>query len=284
VRPRTGAQAHAGSRNAPELFVSEVGSDAINIYTDIWNRRGATYAASITAGVSGAVGIWIDRKGTLYVANETAGNVTEYARGSTTPDLTISQGLMRPLTVAVDSHGTLYVGDWYGYIAEYPPGKTAPSAQVTGLQTPAQMAFDAADNLYVADSGGGGFGAVWEVPFGQTSKQGLNLQGIENPMGIAFDLFGDLVVSDGGLMTNEIFVYPPGQIHPACTVTQGLTGGPSPANIAIGTSGALYVAQQNEIGSVVWSVLAYSVSGFALRSTSASQMDRPFGVAVWEPR
>jgi hypothetical protein len=271
-----------------ELFVAEAGSNSVNIYTNMGSRNGGTLAGTITEGISVPFGVWIDRRGTLYVANFGNSTVTEYPRGSGTPSSTISQGVSLPWGVAVDSRGTLYVADWSGslggYIDEYPAGSTTPTIQIKGFEQPAQMTFDSSNNLYVADNGGGGFGSVWEVPFGTTKLENLSLEDLEQPIGIALDSNDDLFVSDNSLFTNEVFVFLPGHRFPSCEITQGLgsNSGTDAVMIAIGKRGTLYVAQQNTSRNIFASILTYSASGYALRSTTTVDMNRPIGVAIWE--
>jgi len=274
-----------------ELFVAEYGSNAVNIYTGVDNREGGTLLGTITAGIAGPIGVWVDRNATLYVANSSDNAVTEYVRGSNVPATTVTLGVSQPSGVAVDSHGTLYVGNFAssgGYVDEYPAGSNAPSARIKGLQQPEEMAFDANDNLYIADngSGGSGSGAIWKVPFGKTALINLGLEDLSNPLGVSLDANGDLFVSDDGLLTDEIFVFQPGHKAPSCVISQGFPEGTTPGMIALANNATLYAAQQNNnpYERILPSVLTYLPGGYALRSETKEQMDKPVGVALWEQR
>jgi sugar lactone lactonase YvrE len=266
------------------VYVAESGNDQVDAFVGLWNRNGGHYVGSITAGVSSPLGIWIDAAGTLYVANDGNDTVTEYPGRTGSPSLTISQGVSQPWGVAVDSHGTVYVGNMNGgYIDEYPAGSTAPSTTITGLNAPAQMVFDKADNLYVADDAGS---SVDEVPFGQTKAISLDLRGLQNPVGVALDSNGDIFVSDVGPInpTDDVLVYLPGQKWPTCAVVMGGFGGNlgAPEGIALGRNGTLYVALQGNPNSYV---LTFSSHGYVLRSmTSGSVIDVPHGIAIWEQK
>jgi hypothetical protein len=160
----------------------------------------------------------LDAQGTLYVANYNhgtfGGGVTVYPAGSSTPSLTLSQGLGAPLDVAVDTNGDVYVVNRGSppSIVVYPPGQTTPSRSITSslIQSPTQVLFDSARNLYFGDNNAG----VSEIAFGSQQPVSLNLQGLANTSGIALDpLDGDLFVAD--IHFNKVFVYPPGNVQPA---------------------------------------------------------------------
>ena len=54
------------------------------------------------------------------------------------------------------------------------------------------------------------------------------------------DVRGDLVVTNA--QGNSLTVYPPGEIHPSQTITNGMA---TPVNVACGKDGALYVVDLN---------------------------------------
>src|SRR5579863_9579778 len=82
----------------------------------------------------------------LYVTNDgEAHNVTVYRADAKNPSpiATISDDLEFPAGMCVDGHGTLYVADHTGWIAEYPAGKTKPSKVITkGTDNPGYCAID----------------------------------------------------------------------------------------------------------------------------------------------
>lgn len=75
---------------------------------------------SITDGLSGPYGVWVDRRGNLYVANRLDVNVLEYKPGATTPTFTYDAGMTAPVKVTVDGSGNVYEADNNGgFVNEY---------------------------------------------------------------------------------------------------------------------------------------------------------------------
>ena len=133
----------------------------------------------------------MDVAGTLYVANDHGHDVTIYPAGSNRPSLTLSSGLERPYSVAVDAAGTVYVGDFDGQVVEYPAGQTQPSLVIPQQQGPSHYGvpvnetIDANGNLFVSywyfDSA-----SVAEFAPGSTAPQFTGTNLVSRPAGLAF--------------------------------------------------------------------------------------------------
>jgi hypothetical protein len=129
--------------------------------------------------------------GMLYVPNynfgKSGGSVAIYPPRATTPSLVLTQGLTAPISVAVDAGGNVYVSNRATTpdIVIYPPGSTTPSATIEGslIQFPANLIFDAAQNLYIADQDNG----VLEIPNGSSEPVSLGLKGVTGAVGLALD-------------------------------------------------------------------------------------------------
>ncbi len=128
---------------------------------------------SITQGVSGPRGLFVDDAGTLYVANATPHTITEYLAGQTSPSTTLTMP-DPPLTLSVGPDGTVYAvtkhhGGAYRLV-EFDPGAISPSRSLKffyGLPCPIYvggLAADANNNLYLMEDGAcaGGGGGVYE--------------------------------------------------------------------------------------------------------------------------
>jgi hypothetical protein len=199
----------------PWLYVGGLLNNTIAIY-DL-AAPGTPQVGAITQGISGPYGIAIDTAGTLYVANENAGN------GTTSPSLTLSQGLKSPFGVAVDTNGDVYVtnpAQGAPDIVVYPAGQSVPSRIITSnsIKTPNQLVFDSARNLYICDAQTG----VWEIPFGSQQPISLNLQGLTRPIAITIDprnedLFVSLFSGAG-----EVLVFAPGNVHAIRTLNNSV--------------------------------------------------------------
>jgi len=180
----------------------------------------------------------------------TRANVTEFARGSSTPFATLTIGLNSPSTVAVDPRGTVYVnqveeleGEPHDVVLVYPKGAQVPSRSITlpdggyDLQ-PGEMAFDGSGNLLVAFSVNVDTAHVFTISPG--ASQGADL-GLQNPQGngLTIDAAGNLYAGGGGA---GVSVYAPGTTVPFRTMTAPffayfMTAAPD---------GALYVAGDTE--------------------------------------
>jgi hypothetical protein len=199
------------------LFEANLTTKTVNVYkTGALSSNPAPIATFHTA--SGCPdGLAIDKKGTLYVADECNGNdIEEFPKGSTTEKTAIT-GISNPSGLAIDKTGTLYVSTYPASIEEYPYGSTSPSQVITGqgLTDPFGLALDKNDNLYVAD-----FGAhqVFEIPYGTTTVTALDLQDLVEPLGVAIDeQTDDLWVTDG--QGNKTNVYKLGQTSPIQTIS-----------------------------------------------------------------
>ncbi len=91
--------------------------------------------------------------GNLYVANYSAGTVSKFAPGATTPSATLT-GLNQPSALAFDGSGNLYVAnEWYGTVSKFAPGSTTPSVTLNGdgYGEPIALTFDRSGYLYVAN-------------------------------------------------------------------------------------------------------------------------------------
>jgi hypothetical protein len=196
-------------------------------------------AGEITDGVEGSYGLCVDRYGNLYVANDGNDTVTEYAPGATTPSMTYSLDLARPLYPMVDSHGNLWVTNAdTGTVVEYRNGKNSVN-QV--LQTPGVEAdgldFDPQGNLYVAYRGSGGSGSIEEFPPGSSQGTILGMT-LNQPQSVVVTSNGTiLTVETGG--TDRIDVFPPGYQTP--TLEVGVKDVPTELAIT-STQRALYIS------------------------------------------
>jgi sugar lactone lactonase YvrE len=143
--------------------------------------------------------------------------VTVYARGSTSPSATYSDGLSRPLYPIVDSSGDLWVSNANnGTVVEYQPGSTSVYQVLHTLGNEADgMDFDEQGNLYVA----------YRTPsadsiekFAHGSAQGKSLgMSLNQPQGVIVDNIGNiLTVETGG--TNRIDLFHPGAQTPSVEV------------------------------------------------------------------
>jgi sugar lactone lactonase YvrE len=152
---------------ADNLYVGTQ-ANTVNVYAP----GSRTPSRIISDGISYPTGFAFDAAGDLYVANvfggtqycgrnSTAGWVTAYAPGATSPFLTITaqQGICNPFRLAFDDAGDLYVAngppgsEHASNVTVYAPSSSTLQRTITdGVDGPWALALDHAGNLYVANA------------------------------------------------------------------------------------------------------------------------------------
>ena len=252
-------------------------SDFLNNDVEIYSAAGTNQSpiGTITDGISGPEGSFVDTHGNLYVTNVTNDTVTMYPKGSTSFTLQYT-GFVYPTAVTVDEKGTAYVSDLVGQkVVEFPYGNTRSKRTIT-IEYPQGVATDLKKDLYVAyNTGGhgGGPGTVNEYAPKATNGTNLNLP-IVWAAGDAIDKQSDVVVADQGSGSNAaVYVFPPGSTTPSLTITQGLE---DPFRLAFDKKFKhLYVADAESNV-----VQVYSYPSGTLADTISSGLKSAFGVAV----
>jgi hypothetical protein len=173
-----------------------------------------------------------------------------------------ASGLYKPLDVAVDGAGNVFVvdymilgGDSVGNAAIF---KITPSGVqsifASRVSYASSLAVDKAGNLFVADYDNG---IIYQYkPSGLRSTFASKLY---HPMGIAFDSLGNLFVADnsvGNLYQGSIYKYKPDGSRVTIAV---LNPGDRPADLALDSMGNLYMA---DLGGNIYS---YNLSGVLRR-------------------
>ena len=211
------------AKKAVTLYLSDVQADAIELFP-AYDGNDPGQIGTITQGIDTPVNIAIDNSGTLYVANNGNNTVTEYPLGATSPSITLSNQLVYPNGVTVDSEGTVYVtsGLYLGscYVLEFPKGSSSPTVKID-FSLPIGLAIDKKDNLYVGDAGAN---LVYEVPKGTTTPENLSLNDLGDPTGLAFDSKDNLWVSNdeplykGSYIVFAVHGFKLGQTTPFATI------------------------------------------------------------------
>ncbi|HEY3675818.1 MAG TPA: hypothetical protein VGK84_07465 [Candidatus Tumulicola sp.] len=127
----------------------------------------------------------------LYVLYAGANAVVVYTHNGKQVLRTITDGIHSPDAMAIDSQGTLYVGNLdhssSGAVKVYPPGTSTPTTTITvrGRQV---LACDASGNLYIGTDKTN----VINVYSNQGTTLVRTLTGIRRPVAIAFDAVGNV--------------------------------------------------------------------------------------------
>jgi hypothetical protein len=259
------------------VYVSNHNNAILGYPIDVQNP--APFEA-ITYGINGPTGIWTTSNGDLYVANGGNNTVTAYHAGATAPFYTLLDPPQQPQAVAVDSSGTVYVGNneefWTpscgcdNIIEEFPAGSQGMSKYILE-PGPVGMAFDAKDNLYVADYYGDETNRfIYVYPPGSTNPNANKYTSLQLPRAITFSKTGTFFVSDPGL--SSVFMFSPNRNAP----TKRISVADTPQQ-AWWASGKLYVAQYN--GNQV-SVFSKLHGRWSLVNAITQNVDEPIGVAV----
>ena len=202
-------------------------------FVDVLTMKGQQ-VGQIANGLETPEGLFVDTKGSLWVANVI--NVLVYPHGSLSPTKTLTDPVGFPGDVTVCPNGTAYVADLYdttngnqSSIQVYAHGSSKPTGSLTyasDFRNP-YLTCDVAGNVFVAilTSDSVGAGRVIEFPKGKQSGAkdlGITLQ---SPGGIKPDNAGNLLVND--LVAQTITEYtesgsPTGQSIATGTQVEGI--------------------------------------------------------------
>ncbi|HEY1868419.1 MAG TPA: hypothetical protein VGG70_08965, partial [Candidatus Cybelea sp.] len=261
------------------VFEGDQMETAVNIYQTADLSSNPPPIATIHVASGCPYGMAIDKKGTLYVADNCfSGDVEEYPKGSTTLKTTITDGISYPLGLAIDKSGTLYVSNYPAAITEYPHGSTSPSKTITGggLTDPFGLALDKKGNLYIADFGAD---AVFELPAGSSSVTNLNLQSLGEPLGLAIDQKSGTLWETAGSTSNVINVY---QLGGSASPIMTITGNGDPYAISLENKGKPKdeVVESDITTDAVYAFMPGSYTPYATLSNGISL---PTGLLIAKP-
>jgi hypothetical protein len=207
-------------RNA--LLVADWGSNGIEVFRPVnWSNRGR-----VTVGIKTPYGSWVDKNGSLYVANFGNPNVTEY---NSNGDEIFAYGADAPRAVTTDGAGNVYVAGESGSITEYGQLSSAPTATCSPGGISLGVAVDKHRNVFVTYYAEDVHGII-EYP-GGLDKSGCNAPvlpiSLGYPGGMVIDPKGNLLVCDVSAGVIDVIAPPytsitgtfgPGFIDPA-TIT-----------------------------------------------------------------
>jgi serine/threonine-protein kinase len=138
--------------SAGNVYVTS-GATAGSCYVVVFPKGSSTPSKQIN-GFDLPIGLAVDAKGDLFVADALKNDVYEVAKGKSTPKELGLTGLEDPTGVSIDPKGNLWVVSYSGDTAsEFVVGKTKPAKVVTdSLSGPYSIAFGKGGQMYVGNS------------------------------------------------------------------------------------------------------------------------------------
>jgi hypothetical protein len=251
-----------------DLYVGDLNTNAVDVL------RNKTYreVGAITSGVDSPVGLFLDTRGNLYVANQFGGDVSEYAPGNMgAPNFIYNSAMGIPGGVTVDRHGNVYEADYgNGLVNEYFQGS---NVAVSACSTPggaAGVAVDTAGDVFVTYQQNGVY-TLAEFVGGLRGCRLTVLQTLGSTGGgLALDANGKLLEADG----NAVVVIPPPYTGISGTIGSGFSGA---ATVNLNRKNTLaFVADYSNI-----TVTVINYPGGTNQTVLSNGFGLPFSVVDW---
>ena len=174
----------AKSKVEKDFFVSTTGPEVL-----IYSNKTYGETGELTNGLSATDGVWVDKKGNIYVANVPT-NVVEFKKGGSSPICTYT-GATDPISVTTDANGNVYVVDFEGgFVDEYAQCSNTIEKQFQATDVEG-AAVDKSGDLFVAYSGS----SLEEFKGGSTTGTPLGAS-VGESAGLIIDKKGNLIADD----------------------------------------------------------------------------------------
>jgi DNA-binding beta-propeller fold protein YncE len=235
-------------------------------------QAGSTYVkagvltALVSNGLSFPLGVAVDSRGNVYIANTDSNTIEKWTAASNTVTELVSSGLNRPAAIAVDAVGNVYIADNNNNaIKEWTVANRNVITVVSGVYDPQGVAVDREGNVYLSETDDN---VVLEWTAANSSLSSLFFV-LYSPDGVAVDCAGNVYAAnaDGG----SIMEWTEANSN-LTTVVSGLN---QAYGVAVDGSGNVYIADTDYAAIKEWTVNDNIVT--ELVSTG---LNRPSGVAV----
>jgi serine/threonine-protein kinase len=173
-----------------------------------------------------------DGAGNLFVADAMNYRILKVAKDGSQSVMPVTNRSV-PITVAVNSAGTLFVADSDNQILELPQGGTQHTFPPNASAQPGGVAVDGAGNVFFSDAV---INQVMELPKGG-QLVALSFTGLTSVAAVAVDSVGDVFVVDG----ERVVEMPKGSPQ----IVLGFTGVTGAAGLAVDSVGTVYLADHS---------------------------------------
>jgi hypothetical protein len=174
----------AKSKVEKDFFVSTTGPDVL-----IYSNKTYGETGELTNGLSATDGVWVDKKGNIYVANVST-NVVEFKKSGSSPICTYT-GATDPINVTTDAKGNVYVVDLLGgFVDEYAQCSNTIEKQFQAEDAQG-AAVDKSGDLFVSYGGS----SLEEFKGGSTTGTPLGAS-VGESAGLVIDKKGNLIADD----------------------------------------------------------------------------------------
>jgi DNA-binding beta-propeller fold protein YncE len=179
-----------------DLYVTDFGTGVVEILKNsTWANVG-----TISDGINGPDGAFVDKKGDIYVANYQGVTVTEYNKHNALK-YTYSAGMTDPIAVTVDKHGNVYEGDYAdggsGFVAEYAQGSNTQIASCAPGGAVEGVAVDGSGDVFVDYNLAAGGAKITEYTGGLSGCHGTTLGvSLSFAGGMVLDKNNNIIVCD----------------------------------------------------------------------------------------
>lgn len=157
------------------MAVTDFGTGATEI---LGPGPGYAYKRSITTGMNGPDGDWMDSGGRLYVAQFGGVNIVEYFAHGSVPIFTYTTNLIDPIDVTTDELNNVYAADYddsagSGFVIEFPQMSNTPSYQCPVNGNAEGVAVGETGQVFVTyNDPSSGLGRIEEFPHGLAGCHG----------------------------------------------------------------------------------------------------------------
>jgi sugar lactone lactonase YvrE len=220
--------------NAGNVYVSDTASKSLFRYSAAALSQGASATATTLATLTAPGAVAVDQRGYAYVADASAGTVTQISPAGTVNALSFT--FKSPAGLAVDAQNNLYVSDSTAAVVyQINPITGVERALALGtLVTPKGLAIDPSGNLLIADPSAP---ALYRYNF-STSTRSTVTTSATAPSAVVTDAAGNLLIADAA----QILAVPSSSNSPSFSVASV-----TPSSLAIDAAGNLYTGSGSSV-------------------------------------